>query len=100
MSSKPSKQNTNTTGNLNVKLKFDDDADEDKPRTWINKEGFDEFESEYRESQDDSSLANTSSVEFEIQILLILVHLYSCQYGIDGAPWFPQSCFGGRWKLI
>ena len=70
MSSKPSKQNT-TTGNLNVDLKFDDDADEDKPRTWINKEGFDEFESEYRESQDDSSLANTSSVEFEIHVKMV-----------------------------
>ena len=73
MSSKPSKQNTNTTGNLNVELKFDDDADEDKPKTWIYKEGFDEFESEYRESQDDSSLANTSSVEFEIHVQMVKV---------------------------
>ena len=73
MSYKPSKQNTNTTGNLNVELQFKDYSEFLDPRTWVNKDKFDEFESEYRESQDDSSLANTSSVEFEIHVKMVKV---------------------------
>ena len=67
MSDKPSNKNTKTsTNNFDVKLKFDKDVDND--RTWVNKDTFTEFESEYQQSQDDSSLSDTSSVEFEIHI--------------------------------
>ena len=66
-----SNTNTNTTNNLNVKLQFD--KDEFNQRTWVNKDGFDGFESEYREYQDDGTLANTSSVEFEIHVKMVKV---------------------------
>ena len=71
MSFKSSNTNTNTTNNLNVKLQFD--KDEFNQRTWVNKDGFDGFESEYREYQDDGTLANTSSVEFEIHVKMVKV---------------------------
>ena len=67
MSSKVQNKNTKTpTNNINVQLKFDKDNNHD--RTWVNKDRFPEFESEYQQSQDDSSLSDTSSVEFEIHI--------------------------------
>ena len=73
MSFKSSNTNTNTTNNLNVKLQFD--KDEFNQRTWVNKDGFDGFESEYREyaSGPDGTPANTSSVEFEIHVKMVKV---------------------------
>ena len=47
-------------------MKFDDDPA--NGRTWINKDRFDEFESEYQDLQEDSSLTNATNVEFEIHI--------------------------------
>ena len=54
---------------MNVSLEIDGDGD----RTWINKNRFDEFESDYQQSQDDSSLSTTSSVEFEIHIRMVQI---------------------------
>ena len=39
----------------------------------MNKNKFDEFESEYQQSQDDSSLSTTSSVELEIHIRMVKI---------------------------
>lgn len=70
MSDKTLDQKTKKSDNsVGVNLKFDDDGD----RTWINKDRFDEFESEYQQSQDDSSLSDTSRVEFEIHIKMVKV---------------------------
>ena len=67
MSDKPSNKNTKSlTNTLAIKLKFESDHLND--RRWVNKDIFPEFESEYQQSQDDSSLSDTSSVEFEIHI--------------------------------
>ena len=54
---------------INVSLDFDDDGN----RTWVNKNRFDEFESDYQQSQDDSSLSTTSGVEFEIHIRIVKI---------------------------
>ena len=64
MTDKSLNKNTN---NFDVKLKFDRYDD----RTWVNKDNFPEFESQYQQSQDDSSLSDTSSVEFEIHIKMV-----------------------------
>ena len=58
---------------MDVQLKFDDDVryhngEEYVLRTWVNKDKFQEFELEYRDSQDDNSSNNISDVEFEVHI--------------------------------
>ena len=69
MSPKSSKQNTPTiTDTLDVDLKFNKDAEED--RSWVSKDKFPEFEYDYEDAQDNSALNTTSSVEFEIHINL------------------------------
>jgi len=64
---KKTKTPTNTD-TLDVDLKFDRDAEED--RSWGSKDRFPEFEYDYQDAQDNSALNTTSSVEFEIHINL------------------------------
>ena len=63
--------NQNNNNIIGVTLEFNDDTAQD--RTWVDKDRFDEFESAYQQSQDYSSLANTSSVEFEIHIKMLRI---------------------------
>ena len=53
---------------MDIKLKFERSVVKEDDRTWVNKDKFPEFESEYQHSQDDSSLTNTSNVQFGIHI--------------------------------
>ncbi len=70
MSDKPSIKNTKTsTNNFDVKLKFY--RDQEHGRTWVDKDRFPEFRDEYQKSQDDSSLSDTSDIEFEIHIKML-----------------------------
>ena len=67
---KKTKKPTNTD-TLDVDLKFKkfyDDEGKEYGRTFVNKDKFPEFEYDYQDSQDNSSLNTTSSVEFEIHI--------------------------------
>jgi hypothetical protein len=61
---KSSNSNSKTTANIDSQLAFDDHVD----RTRVNKDQFREFESDYHDSQDNSSLADPWHVEFEWQI--------------------------------
>ncbi|MCR9066870.1 MAG: hypothetical protein NXI00_23060 [Cytophagales bacterium] len=58
--------NQNKSDNLNVDLDFDDDPNED--RTWVNKDRFGEFESEYQDLQDNSAVSTAVQIEFEMRI--------------------------------
>ena len=71
MSDKSLDGNSKNNTIIGVNLEFNDDTAQD--RTWVDKYRFDEFESAYQQSQDDSSLANTSSVEFEIHIKMLKI---------------------------
>ena len=72
---------------VNVNLACDDDGD----RTWINKNRFDEFESDYQQAQDDSSLSTTSSVEFEIHIRMVKIETKLD----DIKKWIPMTTVHG-----
>ena len=52
--------------NINVDLDFDDDPNED--RTWVHKDRFGEFESEYQDLQDNSAVSTAVQIEFEMRI--------------------------------
>ena len=73
-----------------VNLEFNDDTAQ--YRIWVDKDRFDEFESAYQQSQDDSSLANTSSVEFEIHIKMLKIETIEDTKKI----WIPMTTvYGG-----
>ncbi len=58
--------NKNTVKNIDkvdVDLKFDDDED----RTWVNKDKFPEFNDAYNNSQENSSLSDSSEVQFKVK---------------------------------
>ena len=53
---------------MDIKLKIDDDP-LGFNRTWVNKDKFKQFKSEYSNSQDKSALTNTLNVQFEINVI-------------------------------
>ena len=61
----PKSSNKNTVKNIDkvdVDLKFDDDPGNN--RTWVDKGRFPEFHNAYEDSQENSSLNNSSQVQF------------------------------------
>jgi hypothetical protein len=92
MEDKSSNKKTKKNDSVGVNLKFDKDDD----RTWVNKDKFDEFESEYQQSQDDSSLSNTSSIEFEIHIKMVKIETKLEEIKkmdtIDYCIWWNERC--------
>ena len=54
---------------MDIKLQFNKDWV--GGRTWVNKDKFPQFHLEYQNSQDESSLTNTSNVQFGIHINMI-----------------------------
>ena len=61
MASKSSNKNiVKDTDQVDVDLKFEDDTG--RNRTWVDKDRFPEFSADYTESQDNSSLSESSKV--------------------------------------
>ena len=58
----------NSVGSAAADLKFDYDATND--RTWVNKDKFPEFLERHEEIQENSSLSDGSSVQFNIKVKL------------------------------
>ena len=79
----PKVQNKNTIKNVDklyVDLKFYDDAEEGSYRTWVDKYKFPEFYDDYNDSQENSSLTESSEVQFRVkttikEIVQVGVHL-------------------------
>ena len=59
----------NPTNNIDVELTFYTDVEHG--RTWVDKDKFPEFDTKYKQSQDDSSLSDTSNIEFEIHVKML-----------------------------
>jgi hypothetical protein len=70
MPPKSPNSNTQTTDRLNVQLELEPNIDPERDRTWVNIDQFPEFESDYQDSQDNSSLAEPLNVEFQWHIVL------------------------------
>ena len=77
---------------MDVQLKFY--KKEEEGRTWVNKDTFKEFESEYNNSQDDSSLTNTSNVQFGLHINVM--HPIDNNIKTTKKEWIPlTTVYGG-----
>ena len=64
----PKSSNKNTVKNIDnvdVDLKFEDDPGNN--RTWVDKGGFQEFHYDYNDSQENSSLTQSSEVQFRVK---------------------------------
>ena len=66
MDNKSLNSKSKNSDNINVDLDFDDDPNED--RTWVNKDRFGEFESEYQDLQDNNAVSTAVQIEFEMRI--------------------------------
>jgi hypothetical protein len=64
MSPESPNSSAETTDNIDVKLAFI----YDEGITWANEDQFSEFEAEYQDSQDNSSLADPMHVEFQCHL--------------------------------
>ena len=80
---------------MDVKLKFHKDKDlyGNTIRKWVDKDKFKEFETEYQNSQDESSLTNASTVQFGLHITIRNVD--NKKIAIN-KPWIPlTTVYGG-----
>ena len=71
----PKSSNKNTVKNIDkvdVDLKFDEVDD----RTWVNKDKFPQFNDDYNNSQENSSLSDSSEVQFRVKATI--------RYNLDG----------------